>query len=66
MFYVYRPLSKPPAGDGHSLRSKKRLERMQRQGLATLNNCQSDAVRTGDSTVTPECLSPVSFDSHGE
>jgi len=40
------------------------LERLQRQGSANLNNCQSDAVRTGNSTVTPECLSPVSVDSH--
>jgi hypothetical protein len=66
MFYVCRPLSKPTADDGHSLRSRKRLERMQRQGLASLNSYQSDAVSSGNSTVTPECLSPVSFSSHGE
>jgi len=66
MFYVCRPLSKPIAGDGHSLRSKKRLERLQRQGLAALNNFQSDAVRIGNSTVTPESLSPISVNSHGE
>ena len=66
MFYVCRPLSKLSAGDGHSLRSRRRLERLQRQGSASLNNSQSDAVRTGNSTVTPECRSPVSFDSHGE
>jgi hypothetical protein len=67
MFYVCRHLSKLPAGDGHSLRSRKRLERLQRQGSAALNNYQFDAVRTGNSsTVTPDCRSPVSFDSQGE
>jgi hypothetical protein len=66
MFYLCRPLSKPAAGDGHSLRSRRRLERLQRQGLAALNNCQSNAVRTGNSTVTPECRSPVTLDSNGE
>ena len=66
MFYVCRHLSNPLAGDSHSLRSRKRLERLQRQGLAALNNCQSDAVRIGSTSVTPECLSPISVNSHGE
>jgi hypothetical protein len=66
MFCVCRPLPKPTAGDGHSLRGRKRLERLQRQGLAVVNSCQSDAVSSGSSTVTPQHLSPVNFDSHGE